>query len=278
MRILDFPSESQARVLDLIKEHFPWGQDNLPHEEDVTDPNDQLRHVGDWLSKRIQQHRVYALALIARIVAVLDEMEKDLPSDQRGRFFYRLDTGHLLKSPESILEKMIRDWKPGLPFIAFNNIEEMPDLARFRVVVNFLSDARDVKRRLEEVIVGSAPINGEAARKLREEFLIKGNCFDDKIDLLPTVRQKGERCYKGVFHPKLAPQVLVEMQIVTILSESWDKKDHYLIYENRRAGRKVEKKHEITMFSISELLFVADESFDRIKSEIDRKPEEYNEK
>jgi len=54
-----------------------------------------------------------ALALHARIQSVIDEVEEALPPSEKHRLFYRSDLGHLVKSPESILDKMVRDWNPA---------------------------------------------------------------------------------------------------------------------------------------------------------------------
>jgi ppGpp synthetase/RelA/SpoT-type nucleotidyltranferase len=88
--------------------------------------------------------------------------------------------------------------------------------------------------------------------------------------LIRPPAKKGERCHKGVFYPQaLHHQYLrVEVQIQTQLQEAWDKKDHFLVYEPRRRGEDVSLDHRCEIFAMSELLYVADLTFDRLREEI----------
>lgn len=49
-----------------------------------------------------------------------------------------------------------------------------------------------------------------------------------------------------------------------MLEEAWDKKDHFLIYEPRRRGESIDLNDRIEIFAMSELLYVADLTFDRL--------------
>ena len=252
------------RIQSLISHHFPWGEGDKPADPG-TGP-DQLRVVEAWLEKQTLIHGAIALALIARLTPLLDEVGDAAKQRDGERLFYRLDTVHLVKNPASILERMVREVEPPkAPCISFDSLRDLKDLGRFRIVVNFLSDARLLRDRIARAW---APRTGErtpAECALFREFELKGS-FEDLIDQAPKDRTKGERCYKGLFHPKREHRdCTIEIQIQTQLQEAWDKKDHCLIYEPRRRGECPRPEHEREIYAMSELLYLADLTFDRIR-------------
>jgi len=211
-----------------------------------------------------------ALALHARIQGVIEEVEGSLHSSERHRLFYRSDLGHLVKSPESILDKMVRDWDPAgvRPPLAFDNfLEEMEDLARFRIVLNFLSDVKAVCSKLQEPYTCKPEDLGRlsaAQRSLSEDFALQSHGLRNLVDLGPEKRKSGEKCFKGIFYRKTNLRIKVEVQVQTMFQEAWDKKDHFLMYEPKRRGEAVDESHRIEAYAISELLYVADLTFDRL--------------
>src|SRR5690606_11998182 len=217
-------------------------------------------------------------SLIAVMGPILDDMRQALPPAGRHRFFYRIDDHHITKSPESILEKMARSWnweKEEPPEIKCDNLREMKDLGRFRIVANFLSDVERISSKLEEPYRAVDPsVLSPAQRQLHEQFSLEKNRFKDLIALAPKDRTTGERCRKGLFFPRPPDQSIypVEVQIVTTLQDAWDKKDHFLIYERRRVGRRVLPEHERISYALSEQLYLTDLQFDRLKS--DGEPDE----
>lgn len=241
-----------------------WPDGQAPH-----DRPGRLRCVRAWLRDCVAPFRASALALMACTQPILDDLEKRILQKEPARLFCRIDTEHLCKEPESILDKMIRkgSGSDGAPLLSFENFrDQMKDLARFRIVTNFLSDARLVRAEIAAAF-GTGNLT-EAQGKLREGFLLENNNFEDCTRVLPAQRSKGERCFKGIFWPRENPGLKVEVQIMTILQEAWDKKDHFLIYEGRRSGKPADLDDEIEMFAISELLFVADLTFDRLRTRI----------
>jgi hypothetical protein len=56
-----------------------------------------------------------------------------------------------------------------------------------------------------------------------------------------------------------------------MLQEAWDKKDHFLIYEPRRRGEPIDGADSIEIYAMSELLYVADLTFDRLLDAIRRR-------
>jgi ppGpp synthetase/RelA/SpoT-type nucleotidyltranferase len=176
-----------------------------------------------------------------------------------------------MKSPESVLDKIARTWDgsetkaPEVGFRDFKN--EMEDLSRFRIVLNFLADVETLCRKLEEPYsVGPSDFGGLTVhqRALHHDFTLRKNRFDDFIMLDPRERKTGQRCHKGVFALRRDGRLRIEVQIQSMLQEAWDKKDPILVYEPRRRGETIERAHSIETYAMSEVLYVVDLTFDRL--------------
>ncbi|MBI4700695.1 MAG: hypothetical protein HY744_05950 [Deltaproteobacteria bacterium] len=263
------------KVARLIGEFFPWGERDYPPRPGPATPELLAGAVRRWLEEQTRLFRHAALALLARVEPVLREAEQALPADERPRLFARIDLSALVKSPDGILDKMVRDWSPetgAAPGLNFRNFKsELGDLGRFRIVTNFLSDADEIAKVL------AAPFQAPAAQPLtaaqialRDDFLIGKEGFKDAIRLMPGARPTGERSFKGVFFPRQAgsKDLKVEVQVQTMLQEAWDKKDHFLVYEPRRRGQEPDPQHVREMFAMSELLYVADLTFERLREAV----------
>ena len=212
-----------------------------------------------------------ALALHARIQEIVEDLEYHLPSPERPRFFYRSDLTNLMKSPESILDKMGRSWKASgrkAPEIGFHDFKaRMDDISRFRIVLNFLADVEGLCQELERPYQATPEELLRVTahqRALFDDFTLGGNCFEDFIMVEPDKRETGQRCHKGVFGLRRDERLRVEVQIQTMLQEAWDKKDHILVYERRRRGERVNRAHVIETYAMSEVLYVVDLTFDRL--------------
>ncbi|HEV2854339.1 MAG TPA: hypothetical protein VHC97_16215 [Thermoanaerobaculia bacterium] len=265
----------KEKIDRLILDYFPWGEEDfLPHPRPEDDEERSLR-VRFWIEEKTRELRNAALALVAKVKPVLQEIEAQTPED-RPRLLARIDSSNLVKSPGSILEKMVRDWDPRngeAPKIGFRNfLQELDDIGRFRIVANFLSDVERIASALQTPYGPAAASLTPAQRALRSEYRLRHNGFTDSVHLLPGQRSKGERCRKGVFYPvnRSLEHLRVEVQIQTQLQEAWDKKDHFLVYERRRRGEAVDPRHSMEIFAMSELLYVADLTFDRLRQAIDR--------
>jgi ppGpp synthetase/RelA/SpoT-type nucleotidyltranferase len=264
-------STTEVKVKLLIREHFPWNAPGYPGRPPGGAQADLEQLVARWIEQQTLPFGSAALALAARIKPILHEIEsRVLPR----RLIARLDCSSHVKSPASVLEKMVRDWDPNQqrhPALGFRNFtEDMTDLGRIRVVANFLSDAEIIADTLEEPY--ATPIKGltTAQLVLRNEYSLKENHLLDSMHLEPAKRKAGERCRKGIFRPLgLQQRLMVEVQVQTLLQEAWDKKDHFLVYEPRRRGEVVEVRHQSEMFAMSELLYVADLTFDRLRAAIE---------
>jgi len=271
--------EIKEKINRLIRDYYRWGQNNfLPENHKVADEEKNKQTVLFWLEEEVRPFKNTALTLIASIQPILLDLIFQLPDEEKSRFFARIDPSSLSKSSESILEKMVRNWSPdkGPPSLSFDNFRnELKDLGRFRIVTNFLSDMGLIKKKLENPYGSDGQSLTANQRKLKEYFLLQNNQFEDLIHLQPDHRNRGERCYKGIFYPRSHEFSLykIEVQIQTQLQEAWDKKDHFLVYEPRRRGEKLDPTVTIEMFSMSELLYVADLTFDRLKKRIEENRE-----
>src|SRR4051812_35170964 len=93
------------KVERLITDYFPWGPEGAPVAVEG-----RRGRVFAWLRDQTAPFRATATTLMARIVPILDDLREGLMEPERARFFARVDTSHVVKSPESILEKMARRW------------------------------------------------------------------------------------------------------------------------------------------------------------------------
>jgi ppGpp synthetase/RelA/SpoT-type nucleotidyltranferase len=258
--------ELAPHTRSLVDQHFKHWRSGRPKSRE-----ERFAEVRDWLDEQTRPYEAVGLALIAQLGPLLTEIQQSLPVQERRRFLYRMDADNLRKSPESILEKMAREWHEAgspAPPKSFNNLADLKDLGRFRIVASFLSDVELLSTRLEATYDAS---RGEslspAQRHLAQGFRLIDNRFEDLIHSRPPKRKSGERCRKGLFAPQEPglSHYRIEVQIVTAFQEGWDKKDHHLIYERVRTGQTLDERHRQMSFALSEQLFLADCLFDDIK-------------
>lgn len=260
-------ADLRRQIPDFIGQFFPWGRDGNPARPGP--PAEQLKVARVWLNGQLEPFRNAALVLVARLQPVLDMLQQGVIRKEGERLVARLDMTHVSKSADGVLEKMVRAWRPPKVEIDFENFRErITDLGRFRIVANFVSDAQEIRDTLERAFKEDPNKLPDSLRLLRQEFRLEGHCLEDSFELPPGKRQKGERCFKGSFATTCLPSLKVEVQIVTILGEAWDKKDHFLIYEPRRRGVELSPEHQNEMFGMSELLYLADKTFDRLRGTI----------
>jgi hypothetical protein len=266
-------TNSSDKVDLLIQRFFPWNQPDYPARPPGADPT-FLRNIAEsWIEENTLRHKSAALTLLARIYPILRDAEKALPQGETPRMLFRIDVTGLVKPPASVLDKMVREWDPSrktAPELDFRNfLVKMTDLGRFRIVVNFLSDIDLVCAALEQPYAQAGPSGlAPAQQTLVAEFGLEKNRLEDLVHQQPEDRVKGERCRKGVFYPWKQPELKVEVQVQTMLEEAWDKKDHFLIYEPDRRGEFVDPSHSREMYAMSELLYVADLTFDRLRAAV----------
>jgi len=215
----------------------------------------------EYILPKIQEHRTLCTATIAEMRILL------LPLIKRycHRFFCRIDDTNLLKTPESIIDKLRRsqkeDRKPGPAVDAFSTPDNfhrtMTDLARFRIVCNFICDVKLVAKTIKNADKINLLFNLHSAK--------------DSIDLRPKERKSGERSIKFVLEYKTSSGLFLEIQIMTQLAEAWDKKDHFLVYETRRLEPDKDEIYfpdylDAKVSAMSDLLYIADSYFDELRS------------
>lgn len=220
----------------------------------------------EYILSKIQIHDVLCTATKASIAKLLD------PLIQRyhHRFFCRIDDSHQQKSAASIVEKIRRSQEkkagPGEPepvrYDFINFAEKMTDLARFRIACNFLHDVELVENAIEH------------SQELRRAFGIQKV---SSITLRPRLRKSGERSVKFTLEHRARQGLFLEIQVMTQLQEAWDKKDHFLVYEKRRVNPEKDEENfpdfmDSKMFAMSELLFIADQYFELLRSSVEDPP------
>jgi ppGpp synthetase/RelA/SpoT-type nucleotidyltranferase len=229
-----------------IKKHFP-------------EPYNTPETFGDYLLPKIQHHDTLCSAVIAEVKkSILPSLRKKY----HYRFFYKIDADNKTKQPLSIIDKIMRSSESGAgkatyePYTLDNFTTTMKDLARFRIVCNFLHDVDKVVEALKKSAI------------LKNKFDIE---IKTTVDLHPGSRKSGERSVKFILEYKKHPGLFLEIQVMTQLSESWDKKDHFLVYEVRRRFPDKEDENfpdylDAKMNAMAELLYVADNYFEALRA------------
>ena len=198
------------------------------------------------------------------VKAEIDTELNPLIEQYKHRFFCRIDDTQLLKSPTSIVDKLYRSYKErptnDVPdsghYDLENSVTTMTDLARFRIVCNFLSDVTKVSEKIEN------------SENLNSFFDIKQK---SSVNQRPKDRKSGERSIKFTMEYKKRPGLFLEIQVMTQLQEAWDKKDHFLVYEKHRQAPDKDDECfpdflDAKMLAMSELLYVADNYFDELRA------------
>jgi len=197
-------------------------------------------------------------SLIGLIEEELETLKPILPMG-RIRFIAEVENKNRpenqVKSIESIVEKIKNS---NGKYTCDNFSSEMTDILRGRIICNYISDIGEIAKAIC------------SSKNITQQFKI----IDEKdtiygIRMSNLERVKGVRAYYLVFEYKEDAQCpKIEIQIMTMLAFAWDKKDHYLIYEQERKGINVSPLGKIKMNAMSELLYVADEFFDSIQKEL----------
>jgi ppGpp synthetase/RelA/SpoT-type nucleotidyltranferase len=232
-------------------------------QEELATPYNTVATYERYFIAKLQNHSILCTTTIATVNIIL----APLISKHTGRFFCRLDDTHTIKSPTSIIEKILRSRKeekkrkekgePGKLYDLTNFTREMKDLARFRIVCNFLADVTEVAECIRQSIA------------ITDFFEIT-----DINSITQHRRVSGERSIKLILKRKSPPELFLEIQVMTQLQEAWDKKDHYLVYEKRRSSSSGDDDDfptylDAKMSAMAELLYVADDYFDRLRKEED---------
>ena len=203
----------------------------------------------------------------------VEEWQKDYMKKRRQRFVAETiapPQDKLIKGPERIAQKIIDSWiehdeweKRGARGKAPQKhdpkgfLTTMPDVVRFRIVCNYLSDVEYIDKRLKGFVNQSDDI----------EIKLRRNHIETPF---PTRRASHRAVQYVLEYCKSKPSILFEVQIMTQLQHAWDKKDHHLIYEYVRIKQdeKIPVHLKNRMAAMSEMLYVADTVFDSLRGEI----------
>jgi len=194
---------------------------------------------------------------------------KEYLGDKRKRFVAKIERppeGTVIKSPSRIAEKMIalHNDPQSEPITPDNFLIEMGDVARFRILCNYLSDAYHISDRVKTI--------DSQITKIKIKHI--DSKYKDFIKTPYEERHAGHRALQHYFgYEKGDLSFVFEIQIMTLLEHGWDKKDHHLIYEDVRVGNgdKIPQPLKNLVAAMSELLYVADTVFEDLKEEIGKK-------
>ena len=239
--------ELSREQLEFISRHFP-------------SPYNTPERFGEYLLSKIHLYETLCTSAMAEVNTLLHP----LIEQYSHRFFCRIDETHRLKTPASIVDRLYRSYKERSAndgpdsghYDLANFVTKMTDLARFRIVCNFLSDVMKVSEKIKN------------SENLNSFFDIKQK---SSINQRPKDRKSGERSIKFTMEYKKMPGLFLEIQVMTQLEEAWDKKDHFLVYEKHRQAPDKDGEYfpdflDAKMLAMSELLYVADTYFDELRA------------
>lgn len=218
--------------IKFIKEHLPT-------------PYNNIARYHEYIDQQLIEHKDICTLVIKEVEKVLKNLDEKSPAK---RFIYRIDSSNQIKRPERIIQKIC---KRNIPPDKFTST--LKDLARFRIVVNFLNDVDKVVDK----IASSDPI-----QSLFD--ISKNNTINDPL----KGRRSGERSVKLVLKEK-EKNIFIEIQVMTMFQEAWDKKDHPLVYESTRVNKEVTSELKALSLITSELLYTADRYFEDFRKDIE---------
>ena len=196
-----------------------------------------------------------------------------------GKRFYmeiRKPGDGLVKKPKRIVEKMLelckknklgrKQYKENIGGEELkrddlgNFLLTMKDIIRFRIVCNYLSDIYDLDEKIRDFVIES------------DKFGLEDS--EDYIETPYLVRKVGHRAIQYRFRfSDVNTTFPFEVQLMTMLQNAWDKKDHHLIYEHERIGEGTDIPITLKnrMAAMSEVLYVADTVFNKLKEDITKR-------
>ncbi|MBW1779460.1 MAG: RelA/SpoT domain-containing protein [Deltaproteobacteria bacterium] len=228
----------------LDDEDIRFIEQHLPH------PHNCLERYHEAIDQRLIEHKDLCTLVIKEVETALRAFKEDQPTQ---RFLYRVDSSNQTKSPHRIIQKICKEKDDhDLPIHTWETFTTtMKDIVRFRVVVNFLGDLDKVVAAIKEC----SPI--------RSFFNVSENStIHDPL----KGRRSGERSVKLILEEK-GNGIHIEIQIITMFQEAWDKKDHPLVYEKIRIGEEAPPQLKALSLITSELLYTADKYFEDFRKD-----------
>lgn len=216
---------------------------------------------GDWYFPLLCDVQVAAVELHDFVARWLDrEKEQIAGREHRTRdvwFLFPEDASRLTKGIDSLLAKLGRDMldePPGrclTPAEVENRIRGMPDLARFRIVCDFASDA--------DYLLSHLLVDSEECKRI-SKYRVPGTIKDYVYDLSlrrPTRGHRARQLAVAVPTSEAGRPVLVEIQIMTLLQHAWDRRNHP-VYEWTRCGRELPAQLVVNDVALAETLHMVD--------------------
>lgn len=216
-----------------------------------------VEHAKAFIKEKIDGHSILSPSVSGKLKTITLEYEREVyRSEKRASVYLDPDSKYQLKTPESIIEKIWRslnDHKEGRtqPEYTINNFPEtMEDILRFRILCNYLYDVEQLKNILPN--------------EMGPEFQVYKEP-KDFIKLDPEMRKKGHRAVHFIFQAHHNQRkYLFEVQLMTLLQNAWDRKDHSIVYESKRTGNVVPLEVKMRSYAMSEMLYVADDYFNEL--------------
>ncbi len=219
-----------------------------------------------WFEPLRRKVTIAVLNLHREVTAVLEDERKLLGAEEgsvrRAWQMSGADAVSLLKSAESVRSKLARSLKesekskPWAGRLSLDQVErkllEFPDLGRFRIECDFSSDVQRVRRVLL----------GRHKRLLLNRFAVR-NFKDYASDLALRHPARGHRALQfSVLTPADGSEIQVEVQLMTLLQQVWDQRNHPL-YEWSRDGGLLPMPLTLRDVALAETLHLVDEQADR---------------
>lgn len=211
-----------------------------------------------FITDKIDGHSILSPSIAGILKTKTLEYEREVyRGEKRASVYLDPDSKYQLKTPESIIEKIWRSHndpqKIGIkePEYTLDNFHEtMEDILRFRILCNYLHDVEQMKNILPKEMEPHLQVYKEPK---------------DFIKLDPEMRKKGHRAVHFIFQAHHNQRkYLFEVQLMTLLQNAWDRKDHSIVYESKRTGNVVPLEVKMRSYAMSEMLYVADDYFNEL--------------
>lgn len=212
-----------------------------------------IDEVRSFIEEKIFGHKLVISTIQNALKFSFEKYQKEIyETEKRASVYLDPEEKYQIKTVESIIEKLWRDKTGnGNRYTVDNFHETMEDIIRFRILCNYLCDTEAMK----QILPG----------KMRDWGYESVGEPKDFINKEPEERKKGHRAIHFIFRLEYNNQAyLFEVQVMTLLQNAWDRKDHSIVYESERIGEEVPLKTKMRSYAMSEMLFVADDYFNEI--------------
>lgn len=214
-----------------------------------------VEKVKTFIEEKIQYHKSLLGTIINQLELIILEYQREIyKTENRASVYLELEEKYQVKTVESIIEKLWRaknaKGESG-KYTVDDFHETMEDIIRFRILCNYLCDADDMAKilpgKMEEM---GYKMVGEPKNFINKE---------------PAERKKGHRAIHLIFQAEFNRRIYrFEVQVMTLLQNAWDRKDHSIVYEYQRIGKEVPLKLKMRSYAMSEMLYVADDYFNEL--------------